>query len=333
MDNFVLQAIDPSLGCSVLEALIPRPDVESLRKLLGSDATDDQDLNNTYFLDPDQVRTIATQFDVPFDPISPETRLSRLNSISEIPYLVHTNYELFLMLDGKKPFAMFTISYPTEDGDDAVEVMFEPHVQSGRIVKRVVIEPFNKPIQGYRGRMYDGSRHLYYALPGEEWRIDANRILWRQLDYVAWNETMERMWGTLLGYTDAQNDWWIARLRHKGGANWGLITAYAAVGGSVLEWIRASGCHALPWDMPGLEIKLMLHGPRPDSAALQIWMDDTQSAAVVRLGLNRRFLQSREADLEDGIRFYRILPAAIPELNGSLERRIEIIEERHSRSG
>lgn len=332
MDRFILQAIDPLLGCSVLEALILGPDLERLRQILGSDAADDPDLNHGYVLDPGQVSAIAIQFGIAFDPITPETRLDRLNSISKIPYLVHTNYELFLMLDGRKPFATFTISYPIEDGDDAIEIIFEPHVQSGQIVKRVVVEPFDKPIQGYRGRTYDGCRHLYYALPGEEWRIDANRVLWRQLDYVAWNEAMERMWGTLLGYTDAQNDWWIAHLRYEGATNWGFTTVYTVVDESGLEWIRSSGCRALPWGTPGSEIKLMLRWPRPDLAALQLWMENTQSAAVIRLGLKRKFLQCRKADLEDGMRSYRILPGAIPELNGSLAGPIEIIAERHSMS-
>src|SRR3954454_15426258 len=97
MSTFVLQAIDPSLGCSVLEALISRPDVDRLRQLLGSDAADDQDLDHAYLLDP-QARAIASEFAVPFDPIGDENRLSRISSVSKIPYLVHTDYELFLML-------------------------------------------------------------------------------------------------------------------------------------------------------------------------------------------------------------------------------------------
>lgn len=41
-------------------------------------------------------------------------------------------------------------------------------------------------------------------------------ILCNRLNYVTWNEGMERMWGALLGYSDTQNDWWIAHLRHEG---------------------------------------------------------------------------------------------------------------------
>ena len=100
-----------------------------------------------------------------------------LNPNTEIPYLIHTDIKLFLMLGGTKPFARFVISYPVEEGEDSIELLFEPHVQSGLIVKRVVIEPLCPPVRGYRGRMYDGCRHPYYALPGEEWRIDANRII------------------------------------------------------------------------------------------------------------------------------------------------------------
>ena len=332
MDHFVLQAIDPSFGCPTLEALVPSPDVEVLKKLIGPDCADDPDLIDSYTLDPDEARAVATQFGVAFDPIGQKTVLYRLNSNPEIPYPIHTGFELFLMLGGTKPFALFTISYPIKECEDAIEVLFEPHVQTGLIVKRVVDEPFIPPIRGYRGRMYDRCRHLYYALPGEEWRIDANMLLWSQLKYVAWNETMERIWGTLLGYTDVQNDWWIAHLRHEGGANWGLITAYAVIGDPVLKWVRASGCRALPWDMLGSGIKIELRWPRPVHAALQRWMENTQSAAVIRLGFKRRFLNEREAELVDGVRTYQLRSNAIPELNGCLDRQIEIIAERVPRS-
>jgi hypothetical protein len=74
-------------------------------------------------------------------------------------------------------------------------------------------EPFPKPIQGWGGRVIHGMRKVFYALPGEEWRIDAFNLVWKQLDYGPWNDTLERLDGTLLGYSDEQNDWWIERRR------------------------------------------------------------------------------------------------------------------------
>lgn len=326
MSHFVLQSIDPLYNCSTLETLITSPDVGVLKTQLGSDCADDPDLRYGYTLDPEEARAIATHFGVGFDPIGPKTMLSRLGWRAEVPYLIHTNRELFLMPNGTKPFATSAIAYPTREGDGAVEILFEPHVQPGRIIKRVVVEPFDPPMAGYRNGPYDGFRNLYYALPGEEWRIDANLLLWSQLKYVAWNETMERIWGRLLGYTDAQNDWWIAHLRHEG-TSWGSATAYAVVDAAALDWIRASGCRALPWATPGFEIRLELRWPHPDVAALQQWMQATDSAAVIRLGLTRDYLTARAVELRDGIRTYLIPPDAVPELNGNLNRQIEIIAE------
>jgi hypothetical protein len=98
MDHFVVQAIDPSFVCPTLEALVPSPDVEVLKKLLGPDCADDPELVDRYTLDPDETRAIATRFGVAFDPIGPETVLYRLNSNAEIPYPIHTGFELFLAL-------------------------------------------------------------------------------------------------------------------------------------------------------------------------------------------------------------------------------------------
>jgi len=58
-------------------------------------------------------------------------------------------------------------------------------------------------------------RIVCYPLPTEQGRIDAYLLL-RQvgLEY-GWSETCERMEGTLLGYTDEQNDKYIERIYRK----------------------------------------------------------------------------------------------------------------------
>lgn len=131
MAQFLLQAIDPSLGCSILEAIMTVDDPEVLRSLLGADAEDDKDFSKYYILDQDEARSITERFSVQFDLISDEVHLSRWSFDEEPPYLIHTNFELLLMLDGRKPFSTFTISYPIEIGEDRIEALFEPHVQSG----------------------------------------------------------------------------------------------------------------------------------------------------------------------------------------------------------
>ncbi|MXO91109.1 hypothetical protein [Pontixanthobacter aquaemixtae] len=56
--------------------------------------------------------------------------------------------------------------------------------------------------------------HVLFVLPGEEWRIDAMM----QLKSIAerWTEAHEREEGRLLGYSEQENDWWIAYCKRNG---------------------------------------------------------------------------------------------------------------------
>jgi hypothetical protein len=127
------------------------------------------------------------------------------DDLRQLPYLVHTNRELGLMLRGTKPLAMFM------DGarhfPDCVERylrMFDRHVATGRFAKRVQVIPNSVE----RLAITEWHR-IFYALPGEQWRIDAMiELRDRPGD---WSEAREREEGRLLGYTEEQNDIWLAR--------------------------------------------------------------------------------------------------------------------------
>ena len=58
-----------------------------------------------------------------------------------------------------------------------------------------------------------GSHVFCYALPDQEWRIDA--IIELRENFERWNSEMERAEGSLLGYSDWQNDWWIERYNER----------------------------------------------------------------------------------------------------------------------
>ncbi len=213
--RFILQAIDPSLGCPVLEMMLRVDDLDRLRAILGEEASDDAELRDIYSIGRDELRAIDNQYGVRFEPDGRECRLARAHSIRDAPYLIHTGFELFLMLEGVKPFAKFAVEYPAEVDEFPEEALFEPHVQAGTLIKRVMIEPFEKPIRTSSGSVFEGLRQVFYARRGEEWRIDAYNLLRRQLAHGPWNDTLERLEGSLLGYTDQQNDWWIAHIRHQ----------------------------------------------------------------------------------------------------------------------
>ena len=123
--------------------------------------------------------------------------------MKNLPYLVHTNLELGLMLRGSKPMAMFTEEYErTPECVSRYLRMFDRHVEGGRFVRR----------EHSAGSANHRFRYIFYALPGEEWRIEKMISLKDSLG--RWNADCEREEGHLLGYEDWMNDFWIT-LRSK----------------------------------------------------------------------------------------------------------------------
>ncbi len=122
----------------------------------------------------------------------------------DLPYRVHTNFELGMMLRREKPLAIF---YDWEGCiHPAVERyirMFDRHVVAGKFVRR------DHVISGEGHQTGPGGWMVLFALRGEEWRIDEMIDLKNGLG--AWRIDDERREGELLGYQDWQNDLWIAR--------------------------------------------------------------------------------------------------------------------------
>jgi hypothetical protein len=122
-------------------------------------------------------------------------------------YRLHTNRELGMMLRREKPLAIFSSGIEGNFGEPLGRYlqMFDRHVGTGEFVKREYVESIDIG--------QDGShRHVHvilYALPEEAWRLDAMIELLSNLG-PAWTASDEREEGKLLGYTDAENDTWIA---------------------------------------------------------------------------------------------------------------------------
>lgn len=123
--------------------------------------------------------------------------------LRNLPYLVHTNRELGLMLRGLKPLAYF-VEARGQEPDCYIRYwrMFDSHLASGRLVKCEFVEPAPQ-----RPEMQ--IRSIFYVLPGEEWRVDAMRSLLRESG--GWSREKERRFGELLGYEPWQNDVWLSR--------------------------------------------------------------------------------------------------------------------------
>ena len=175
----------------ILEARLRISDVPALRKIIGEAENEDPNLEHVYVLDLDELNAVAALSDRPFQPDRRLTTLRSWHSLRKVPYLIHTEFELPLMLEGRKPLAAF------KDSAQWLTTYlngYDRFVKEGRFIRRII----------ERGNFQE----VYFALPNHEWRIDAYVQLLGSAA-GAWDDNHERRQGELLGYEDWQNDWWI----------------------------------------------------------------------------------------------------------------------------
>jgi hypothetical protein len=224
--------------------------MQRLRDVLGAQADDDPELQRAYTLNEAELAVITVEFAIQFDPAPLQSNelefcVYRL-SVRSIPYLVHTGYELPLLLDGRKKLARMYGPYPpmTFEGEER----FNHWVAEGKLYREEFLEPFDPPTKRYQGH-----RTVYYTLKGEEWRIPAMQLIWRASEKAGWNQYFERLEGMLFGYEDWQNDWWIESGLKRGGIGGASLCCGVTAAG--LAWLEAAGCRALPpCDKPHLAI-------------------------------------------------------------------------------
>lgn len=239
--RFILQAYHPEYACPAFETMFAVERLEDLRELLGSDAQDDPEIERGYWLEPADLAAIAQRFGVAFDAGDRDVCLCRWQGLCELPYLAHTGYELLLMLDGSKKLANMYFEYPPHRHPD--EDQFDRFVAEGLLHKGVDVEPFDKPMRSAAGNVFDGLRRAYYTPKGEEWRIQAFRLIKKTKG--GWNDTLERLEGMLYGYEDWQNDWWADDRRRKL-RQFGTCLVNAALTSSEMVGLEHSGFRALP---------------------------------------------------------------------------------------
>ena len=320
-NHFILEAFDCDLWCPVAQTLFHVADIASLRSILGTVADSDPELRNTYHLDDEQLAMLVTQLGVTFDRSQLESAelvigLFRWRPLCEAPYLIHTGYELPLLLDGRKKLARMSDGYPpmTFDG----EHRFDHWVAEGLLHREEVIEPF-EPVKGYHG-----IRTVYYTPKGEEWRIPASKLIWHAASKSGgWNEHFERLEGMLFGYEDWQNDWWADLGRQRGGFGGAALCCPVTLAG--LAWTEAAGFRALP---PVETPTLVMASYDVDAKAeLHAFMlENPDSTAVVRFNVPGQYVVDF-MDHQHGGPFH--VPAErIRELNRNLRGSIVIVARR-----
>jgi hypothetical protein len=321
-NHFILQAFDCELCCPIAQTLFRVADIEALRAILGEDADQDPELRNGYYPDDDQLAKLVARFGVKFDRSEFKSadlvvELFRWNPLCEAPYLIHTRYELPLLLDGRKKLARMSNGYPpmTFDGEDR----FDRWVAEGLLHREEVLEPFDSAVRGYLG-----SRTVYYTPKGEEWRIPASKLIWEASSKSGgWNEYFERLEGMLFGYEDWQNDWWIDIGLQGGG--FGGVTFCCPITSAGLAWIEAAGFRALPpVEGPALVIASYDMDAADDFYA---WMlENPDHAAMVRFNVLGRHLWDF-IDLQHGGPWH-VQADRIGELNRHLRGSVTIVTRR-----
>ena len=108
----------------------------------------------------------------------------------------HEGRELHLMMAGEKPLSMFFEPVQSEF-ECFPEEQFDVLVAEGRLVKNVSFEDIKGP-DGNDVQM----RRVAYALPGEEWRINAALLVHDLYGSLVpgWRPDLDRVIGLLLGY-------------------------------------------------------------------------------------------------------------------------------------
>lgn len=212
--QFVVEIYDPATECIAAEVLIEGERVQEIPGVLG---WTDFDANATHHLDEKDILCINEHFGQKIDPKAKLVRLRHKALLDELPYQLHTNRELALMLKDEKPLSVFAGAHPPcSEVEEIPERLFDRYVSVGRFVKAEYIEP----VQPSAAQMI---RRVFYALPGEVWRIRAYSLLLATAKTSGWSEGFERMEGSLLGYTDEQNDAYMSLMRarsvHAQGAN------------------------------------------------------------------------------------------------------------------
>jgi hypothetical protein len=210
--QFFIQSVDGPSGFALSEIYCGYSTIEAVRNAIDADIAEFDTLK-ILRLDDRQVRAIEKLFSIEFEPSDNETYLRSWSPHDGLPYRVHPNRELILMLSGEKPLSVLSGGIPASDSFEEIpEYLFDPYVESGAFAKTDYCEP-NPAKHPY----YKGMRFVLYALAHEAWRMDAYILMRNVAGKAGWTDALTRLEGSLLGYAEWQNDAFIARMQERRG--------------------------------------------------------------------------------------------------------------------
>ncbi len=203
--SYVIDFIDPATACIDYSIVLKTDENATLSKAIN---LDDSEITpaDVYELESKDLDIIKSLFKLTLKEntnLIPNLRTWR--QTDGLPYKIHTNRELVLMIKGSKPLAVFSDYIPSSSVNAIPEAFFEPYVEKGLFIKREYVSQVKQL----------NVRTVLYAQKSEEWRINAYILLKEISEKVAWNEGFERMEGKLLGYTNEQIEIYISNFYNK----------------------------------------------------------------------------------------------------------------------
>lgn len=311
--TFVLEAIDEHLLYPCLATRFRTADLAKVRSALAI-GEDDPALERVYLLSPKETVALCDAFDLNFDCGGREAFLFRdCVRWSRSPYLFHSGYELPLLLEGRKKLAFFDSNI-----DSRLKERFDRYVAAGALYA----EDDLCALQDSDGHCFD---NIYYTVRGEEWRIPAIKLIRKASDKAGgWNEVFERLEGTLMGYEDWQNDWWLEQHARGDGVLYGL-SFRCAVTKAGLDWVIQSGNRALP-PAEGPALTIQASHALDDEAMELAFREDARIEAFVQFNVLGRHLVG-VCDLRTAGPF-QIPATQVPDVNLKLTRQVQIIARR-----
>ncbi len=232
------------------------------------------------------------------------------------------DHDLSLMLEARKPLAVFQDLVFAHDVDDEIWSEFARHVDQGRLVGREVRDLW-PDAHTIDGKVAVGTRLRLYALPDEKWRIDAYLLFAKATKGRPWSDSLEMFVGLLQGSTEEEIAVSIEHF-HKSHGSWGAVPAYLKVSNADLDRLQRLGFKALPGDLDS-EVVLILSSSLPANELLKA-VYQPEASALIRFGIDTKFalkLPFREVHEARVVRFPH---DSLADLNFNLKGTIDIIQ-------
>jgi hypothetical protein len=207
--EFYIWEMDPESGLAISEIYCGSASAVGVAELLII-SLPNLCAGNTIYIDEEAIQKISDFFSISLEFRSTaEIALCSWSPLDGLPYRLHARRELVLMVSGRKPLCSLIGSIPPQDSFEEIpEYLFDPYVVSGKLVKREYCE-----INSFKSSPYKGLRVVLYALMGEAWRLDAYIQVRLAATKLGWDESLTYLEGSLLGYSEPENDAFIEAAR------------------------------------------------------------------------------------------------------------------------